>query len=117
MFPAGSECAHVFKENSSVLEKILERTIDDGVLMPIECDFKGRLIHKICPFKITPSAENRRANALNVEVGSPLTRCQLQPPNHWNNGDIIGSRWLLSGGSPLVFGHCSNRCQLHREAA
>jgi hypothetical protein len=112
-FPLGSESIRIFKEGSSEMEKVLERRIDDGVLMSIECDYRGRLAHKTCSFNITPSSENRRANALNVEVGTPSARCQLQPPAYWNNGDVIGSRWLLSGGSPLVFGHCTAQCQMH----
>lgn len=52
--------------------------------------FAGR-----CPYRVVPDAERRPANALNVEIG-----------------------WLLSGGSPLVFGPCSRACALgHRWCA
>ncbi len=50
----------------------------------------------------------RPANALNVEVGTPVPRCRLRTPAHWNGVDPRASRWLLSGGSALVLGHCTN---------
>jgi len=62
-----------------------------------------------CPYFNEPELPRRRANALNVEVGAPIPRCTLKEPEHWPNKGMA-ARWLLSGGSPLVFGPCSANC-------
>ena len=54
-----------------------------------------------CRSHIQPSLERRRANALNIEIGSPLPRCTRKSP------DGRGLAWLMSGGSPLSYGHCT----------
>jgi hypothetical protein len=57
----------------------------------------------------------RRANGLNIEVGTPAPRCLLKLPDHWRGPGASAIRWLASGGSALVFGHCTpNAC--HRKA-
>lgn len=61
-----------------------------------------------CPHRIELGVERRPANALNVEVGTPLPRCRIQTPEHWGKVDPRGGRWLLSGGSPLVLAPCSS---------
>lgn len=67
--------------------------------------FAGQCQQQVCaPF------ERRPANALNVEPIQPLHRCKLKPPEHWPNDGPTASRWLLSGGSPLVFGMCTQAC-------
>ena len=48
----------------------------------------------------------RKANALNVEVGSPLPRCMLKTPSHWP-AHMTGFRWIVSGGDAYVFGPCT----------
>jgi len=59
-----------------------------------------------CPHLITPELPRRPGNALNIEVGSPLARCKLKLPSHWPKDGPGAARWLMSGGSPLVFGPC-----------
>jgi hypothetical protein len=53
-----------------------------------------------CPQRWVLPVERRRANALNVEVGAPLPRCQ------WRSPDGRGHAWFLSGGSQLDYGPC-----------
>jgi hypothetical protein len=65
---------------------------------------------KLCPDRMELGVPARPANALNVEIGQPLTRCRLKTPEHWGHTDPRGARWLLSGGSPLVLGLCSSNC-------
>lgn len=51
--------------------------------------------------------ERRPANALCVEIGSPLDRCLLQPPDGrgvTRDGGTLD--WLRSGGSALAYGVC-----------
>lgn len=75
----------------------------EGVEFPLPC--------KNCPYLIEIAIESRPANALNVEIGKAADRCQIKTPSHWGDADPLGSRWLLSGGSPLVFGWCTpNNC-------
>jgi hypothetical protein len=56
-----------------------------------------------CKFREVPELERRRANALNVEIGSPSPRCTQKSP------DGLGLRWWLSGGSLLSYGVCDVR--------
>lgn len=63
-----------------------------------------------CPHRVEVLQERRRANALNVEIGTPLPRCLLKVPEHWPSDAPGALRWLGSGGSALVFGPCSARC-------
>jgi hypothetical protein len=65
-----------------------------------------------CPFRIEPPLERRPANALNVEIGTPMPRCTLKPPDNWArvSDKPMVLRWLNSGGSPLVLGNCSKDC-------
>ena len=60
-----------------------------------------------CAHAIEMEMERRPANALNLEIGQPLTRCRLKTPDHWGGADPKAARWLLSGGSPLVLGYCA----------
>lgn len=54
--------------------------------------------------------ERRPANALNIEIGQAQERCTAKTPREWQGKDPDGSRWLASGGSPLVLGLCSANC-------
>lgn len=63
-------------------------------------------IKEACPERIALGVERRPANALNIEIGTPLARCREQTPVAWEGVDHRASRWLLSGGSPLVLGVC-----------
>jgi hypothetical protein len=56
-----------------------------------------------CPFRKVPDLERRRANALNVEIGSPSPRCTQKSP------DGRGLLWWFSGGSLLSYGVCDIR--------
>jgi hypothetical protein len=58
-----------------------------------------------CPNLVKLEVERRPGNALNVEIGTPIPRCKLCPPPHWRGASV--TRWLLSGGSPLVLGACT----------
>lgn len=67
-----------------------------------------------CPHRLQPAVVRRPANALNIEIGSPMDRCILKEPDHWVVTGY-GPRWIFSGGSPLVFGCCTMACALgHR---
>lgn len=68
---------------------------------------------EMCPQRIATDLERRPANALNVEIGQPLPRCRCLTPDEWGAEDIRATRWLLSGGSPLVLGVCcADSCPL-----
>jgi hypothetical protein len=68
-----------------------------------------------CCDRVEMDVPRRPANALNVEVGTPAARCRQMTPEHWDDADPRGYRWLASGGSPLVLGHCA-RVTCPREA-
>ena len=63
-----------------------------------------------CTYKIELDVTRRPANALCVEIGTPLPRCTLKLPSHWTGTEASALRWLASGGSPLVLGPCSASC-------
>jgi hypothetical protein len=64
-----------------------------------------------CPHRLESIVERRRANALCVEVGTPLPRCILKPSTNTAGQKIDAIRWLGSGGSVFVFGACTpNNC-------
>jgi hypothetical protein len=68
-----------------------------------------------CSKLIQPELPRRPANALCIEIGEPLARCRMKTPKHWGDFDQGATRWLLSGGSPLVLGPCTpNACPLRR---
>ena len=56
-----------------------------------------------CPCRMVPGLERRPANALNIEIGTSLVRCSLQSP------DGRGLLWIMSGGSVLSYGCCTER--------
>jgi hypothetical protein len=64
-----------------------------------------------CPYRIQPPLQRRPGNVICLEIAQPLARCTLRPPAHWPEGSSV-RRWLGSGGSPLVLGHCSRQCAL-----
>lgn len=75
-----------------------------------------------CTSRVSPPLERRPANALNLEIGTPIPRCSFKPPAHWpvehvgrGRGHVL--RWLGSGGSPLVFGTCDRDCPKKRSAS
>lgn len=53
-------------------------------------------------------------SALNLEYSVALAhRCMLKIPKHFENSNISGVRWILSGGHPSVLGVCSmSNCPL-----
>ncbi len=64
-----------------------------------------------CPHRRAPDLERRPGNALNVEIGAPLIRCLLQPPDGrgvTRDGGTLD--WLRSGGSILSYGNCAEDC-------
>jgi hypothetical protein len=63
-----------------------------------------------CPYRIALGVERRPANALNLEIGTPIPRCTRKLPDHWFGAGRSALRWLGSGGSPLVFGYCNTDC-------
>jgi len=65
-----------------------------------------------CDSRVTLDVPRRRANALNIEVGTPAPRCLCKPPSHWPVASGMALRWIASGGSALVFGSCSQPCPL-----
>ena len=64
-----------------------------------------------CPHRITPEFLRRPGNVLNCEPMQPGPRCRLKTPESWNGADPLASRWLLSGGTPLILGPCQPRCK------
>lgn len=66
-----------------------------------------------CQYYIKPvNVEKRPVNGLNVELMAPSARCFLKTPSNWDKEKGIATRWLFSGGSPLVFGLCAGSCSL-----
>lgn len=70
-----------------------------------------------CAHRIEIDVPRRPANALCVEVGTPLPRCSRKLPPHWTGTGASALRWLASGGSPLVLGLCSPNCPRACEGA
>lgn len=62
----------------------------------------GRL-ERDCGHRMELAVERRPGNALNVEIGAPVPRCNRKSP------DGRGLAWLLSGGDSLSYGHCTPR--------
>lgn len=60
-----------------------------------------------CHERVGMDLPRRPANALNIEMMQPSVRCRLQTPDHWGSFDYRATRWLWSGGSPLVLGVCA----------
>jgi len=67
--------------------------------------------HPDCPYQAKAhtdgSTSRRPGNALNIEwfpLGIP--RCTCKKPDHWPQREGMALRWLGSGGSPNVLGHC-----------
>ena len=60
-------------------------------------------LREIGPSLIALGVERRPGNALNVEIGAPVPRCDQRSP------DGRGMAWLWSGGSALAYGCCSRR--------
>lgn len=59
-----------------------------------------------CPYRVEVALTPRPVNGLNVEIGQPIDRCTMRPPEHWPATASV-LRWLGSGGSALVLGACS----------
>ena len=70
-----------------------------------------------CAARMQPALERRPANALVVEIGTPMPRCSLMPPDGrgvTRDGSTLD--WLRSGGSPLAYGSCRrSACPKERE--
>ena len=61
------------------------------------------------------NADSRQANALRVEtLRDRSPRCGMKPPAHWAEGAKAQGwgLWVMSGGSPSVFGHCDQECPM-----
>lgn len=71
-----------------------------------------------CLAKQTPPLERRPVNGLNIEIGQPMPRCTLQPPDGrgiTRDGSTLA--WLHSGGSLLAYGRCTrDTCPKRRES-
>jgi len=67
-----------------------------------------------CQYRLAMETERRPANALCVEIGTGLDRCQLKMPSHWKGDDLV-RRWLGSGGEITVFGICARPCAMGYE--
>lgn len=60
-----------------------------------------------CQARTAPDVERRPGNALNIEIGTPMPRCLLQPPDGrgvTRDGSTLD--YLRSGGSVLAYGVC-----------
>jgi hypothetical protein len=64
-----------------------------------------------CRFNVSTGVVRRPGNVIAVEAGCfGSERCTRKLPSHWEAIGGSGAsalRWLASGGSPLVFGHCT----------
>ena len=60
-----------------------------------------------CAAYVAMGVPARKANALNIEVGQAQARCRCLTPEEWGAMDRRGVRWLMSGGTSLIFGLCS----------
>lgn len=61
----------------------------------------------VCRSRREQRIERRPGNALNIEIGTPMARCLLQPPDGrgvTKDGGTLD--WLRSGGSELDYGAC-----------
>lgn len=66
-----------------------------------------------CPYRVEVELSRRPGNCIAVEIGQLLDRCALKVPENWKrDARATASRWILSGGSPLVLGACSIECAL-----
>lgn len=66
-----------------------------------------------CPHRIGLEVIRRPGNVVALEHGCfGSNRCRLKTPKEWDGFDPRGTRWLYSGGSPMVFGHCDSHCPL-----
>ena len=62
-----------------------------------------------CPHLLEFNTFDIQSNVLRIEIIQPLPRCLLKPPTHWSDAAKEKSlHWVLSGGSVLVFGYCTN---------
>jgi hypothetical protein len=60
-----------------------------------------------CKAMTHPTLERRPGNALNVEIGAPLARCLLQPPDGRGvTKDGSTYDYLRNGGSVLAYAVC-----------
>lgn len=60
-----------------------------------------------CGARKEQRVERRPGNALNVEIGTPMPRCMLQPPDGrgvTKDGGTLD--WLRSGGNEIAYGVC-----------
>ena len=60
-----------------------------------------------CKFRREMCIERRPGNALNVEIGTPMPRCMLKPPDGrgvTKDGGTLD--WLRSGGKEMDYGVC-----------
>ena len=60
-------------------------------------------------------ADARQSNALRVEtLRDTSPRCGMKPPAQWSEGAKRQGwgLWVMSGGSPSVFGHCDQDCPM-----
>lgn len=99
-YPLDSQHVKVFSDRAE-LNQVFTRLKAEGELIEIEA-----LSHAECPYRISPKPTMRPVNGLNIEISSPCNRCRIKVPSHWQN-DPHGSRWLGSGGDPLVLGQCT----------
>ena len=65
-----------------------------------------------CPYRLEHKDSTLQKNALRIEIMTPELRCALKFPKHWSQAakDLGAMRWVLSGGTPLVFGVCDKNC-------
>lgn len=88
-----------------------EAAIKEGMLETYKVikypDFKT--VRATCASRVEISPIRRPANALNVEIGTPMDRCMNKRPAHWTE-KMTAIRWLRSGGEALVLGVCSHNC-------
>jgi hypothetical protein len=62
-------------------------------------------LSKHCSNRVDPALERRPANALCIEIGTPMPRCLFREPGGSKEGRS-NLAYLLSGGSILAYGIC-----------
>ena len=92
--------------NQAAAQQVLD-TLDTGARWQVDLRFSE--VEAICVHRVTVEQEPRNGNRMAIETWPVMPRCMRQSP------DGRGAAWILSGGSPLVYGRCClSECPIGR---